>query len=276
MDLKAKMLKFNQRWNITWEVTSYQEEIKGFKIRVKNTFSDHIDAILTKESKMLFCQYFGISSTFGYDLDWYFRDLKEEVEIYRFLEVMFSLEFKVGWWTWKGGENLTAEEVKWVYFWKLAEALSYSKLNVNIVKQEDEIIFYPKGEELLDKEIVNNVLSFLSWSSREHFQVALSFHLAKNWIKVGESIRRALEEFLKEKLSNTKWLKANILEVSKILKTWESPSQTRNIINQNFSYLDDYFNNHTKHNDGDLDESDAEFLIYQAGLLMRYISKTIK
>lgn len=45
----------------------------------------------------------------------------------------------------------------------------------------------------------------------------------------------------------------------------------RNIIFQNFNFIDKYFNENSKHNDGDLQNFDNEFVIYQTGLLMRYI-----
>ena len=198
------------------------------------------------------------------------------MEFYRCIEVIFSLDFRPeNFWI-----HRAWEEVKITYANKFLEALNLSNVNLAMSASRDNweinIILYPKGEELLDSETVNRVLSFLDWNANQHFHDALSFHLAKDPIKTWESIRRTLEEFLKKKLNNDKWLKTNILELSKLLKSWNTPSQARNIINQNFSYLDDYFNDHTKHNDWNLDEYDAEFLIYQAGLLMRYISKVIK
>ena len=84
-----------------------------------------------------------------------------------------------------------------------------------------------------------------------------------------------MEEFLRIKLKNNAGLKANILEVSKKLKDENSPVQARNIIVSIFNYVDNYFNEESKHKDGDLKENEAEFLIYQIALLMRYINKQI-
>ena len=45
----------------------------------------------------------------------------------------------------------------------------------------------------------------------------------------------------------------------------------RNIISQVFSYLDQYFNENSKHANGDINNIENEFLIYRIGILMRYI-----
>ena len=49
----------------------------------------------------------------------------------------------------------------------------------------------------------------------------------------------------------------------------------RNIIFGTFNYLDKYFNENSKHGDGNINEPENEFLIYQVGLFMRYIDKVI-
>lgn len=273
MELKEKMKKFNQRWNVTSD-KNYQTEFQDFRIRVLNIFWKEIDKLFQPDSVILFCQFFGISKNYRAIQD-HFELISSELAFYRCIEVIFSLDFRP--------ENVwimrSWKEIKILYLHKFIEALDLSSVNLSVNASMDNgiinIILYPKWEDLLDTEIINKALSFLDENANQHFHDALNFQLAKNWIKVGESIRRALEEFLKFKLNNDKWLKANITEVGKVLKTSNSPSQTRNIIIQNFSYLDDYFNDHTKHNDWNLDEYDAEFLIYQAGLLMRYISKSI-
>lgn len=278
MDLKERMKKFNQRWNITWNLKSHQDELKLFKTRVTNIFSDKIDECVSTKSKNLLCQYFGLSSDDSYVMNRYFKNLNDEIEVFKFLEALFSIEFHPARFSQIDGKFPTQEKIKEFYFYKLVDAVSFSNLNLSISMTWKgwEVIIYPKWEELLDEILVNNVLGFLSWITNEHFQSALNFHLAKDWIKVWESIRRTLEEFLREKFSNKKGLKANITELASFLKWANVPSQTKNIIGQTFSYLDDYFNDHTKHNDWNLDEYDAEFLIYQAWLLMRYISKVIK
>ena len=119
---------------------------------------------------------------------------------------------------------------------------------------------------------------FLNKESQKHFVDALTFYLnfsKTNAIKSAESIRRSLEEFLRFKLQNQKGLKENIIELQKRLKSDKRDSSLRNIIFHIFTYIDDYFNENSKHNDGNIENSENEFLIYQSGLLMRYIQKVI-
>lgn len=61
----------------------------------------------------------------------------------------------------------------------------------------------------------------------------------------------------------------------KKLKSDGRDPQVRNVIFQVFSYLDQYFNENSKHKDGDIDSAENEYLIYQIGLLMRYLDKAI-
>jgi hypothetical protein len=77
-------------------------------------------------------------------------------------------------------------------------------------------------------------------------------------------------------LQNSKGLNANIGELQLKLKADGRASEIRNIIFQIFNYLDSFYNEHSKHNDGDINEEENEYLIYQTGVLMRYIDKAIK
>ena len=130
----------------------------------------------------------------------------------------------------------------------------------------------------MDEKLVNDVLEFLPTESSGHFVSALKFYEEcgnENCIKSAESLRRALEEFLRFKLNNTMGLQQNIKETGKELKKRGGDAQIRNIIAQIFGYLDQYFNENSKHNDGEIDEPENEFLIYQIGLLMRYLNRIL-
>ncbi|MBC6415943.1 MAG: hypothetical protein GDA46_06090 [Bdellovibrionales bacterium] len=118
--------------------------------------------------------------------------------------------------------------------------------------------------------MVNKALSFLNKNSNKHFEEALKFYENKTTIKSAESLRRSLEEFLRHKLKNQKELQENIETLQKKIKN-NSNVEVRNIIIQIFKYLDKYFNEQSKHNDDNIKDSENEFLIYQTGLLMRYI-----
>lgn len=163
-------------------------------------------------------------------------------------------------------------------FYQLSEAIELSNVNLAITSKNGDIIFYPIGETTLDKVLIDEVLSFLNKESQKHFIDALNFYLnfsTKNTVKSAESIRRSLEEFLRFKLQNQKGLKENVDELQKRLKSEKCDPILRNIIFHIFSYLDTYFNENSKHKDGNIDEPENEFLVYQSGLLMRYIHKVI-
>jgi len=278
MNLKDRMGKFNKRWSIT-SADSYEDAFKKFKTRILNIFED-IDRHMTDESITAFCQYYGIkevwqSGMMGNEWSTNISDrLKQEgdeKEFYRLIELIFSLDIRstMGY----GGHGYTYS--KDILFRSVVEAVELSDVNASITASDGEVILYPKGEKKLDEELVDLPLSFLNKESGEHFIQALQFYQSKKHIKSAESLRRSLEEFLRNKLGNTKGLNGNITELQIKLKSNKRDTQVRNIIGSIFSYLDQYFNENSKHNDGDIDDSENEFLIYQTGLLMRYVNRNI-
>lgn len=265
MDLKNlfnKMNQFNRRWSIKSNETP-EKEIFNFKVRIINVF-EGVFHDLTDESIYRFCQYFSIRNNRS-EIERIIDDIykgKDERKFYQFIEFMLSLDFN------------TLHD-RYEYIRKVTEAIEISNVNVAIKNTNQGVILYPKGEKVLDDEIVNYPLSFLDEKSGKHFIQALRDYEDKKPVKSAESLRRSLEEFLKIKLDNTKGLKGNIDELQGTLKQGSNDPQIRNIIFQTFNYLDIYFNDNSKHNDGDISESENEFLIYQTGLLMRYIDKNI-
>lgn len=272
------MENFNKRWDIT-SSDSYEEAFRKFKQRILNIFKD-IDQHVTKESITAFCQYYGIheawETDFYSDASWSVNIanqlLKEndEKEFYRLVELIFALDINPTW-----GYRQQIEYSKDLLFKEVVKAIDLSSVNVAITAVKGDVILYPKGERELDSELVNYALTFLNKEAGKHFVQALQFYQAKNPVKSAESLRRTLEEFLRFKLKNTKGLDANITELQKTLKTDKRDPQVRNIILQAFSCLDQYFNENSKHNDGDIDDSENEYLIYQVGLGLRYINRVI-
>jgi len=273
MSLKDKMEKFNKRWDIA-STDSYEVAFNKFKTRILNIFED-IDSHITDESVTEFCQYYGIREVWregSFDRLWSSNIIERlkaeenEKEFYRLIEVIFALHI-----TQTAGFHGGVVYSRGILYQKIVDAVNLSDINLAITARDDEVILYPKGEKLLDNEIINNVLSFLNIESNKHFEDALKFYQLKNFIKSAESLRRSLEEFLRYKLDNKKGLSANILEIQTKIKSDGRDAQIRNIIGSVFAYLDKYFDENSKHNDGDIDEIENEFLIYQIGLLLRYI-----
>jgi len=272
------MEKFNKRWNIT-SADSYEESFKKFKTRILNIFSD-IDRHITDESITAFCQYYGIKEEWHsgmMDNVWSTNIIdrlkaeENEKEFYRLIELIFSLDI-----TSTVGYDRRYTYSKNILLRDVMNAVELSDVNVAITVSNEEVLLYPRGEKSFDEELVNRTLSFLNDQSNAHFEHALKFYQAKNSVKSAESLRRSLEEFLRFKLQNTKGLDANIAELQKRLKADQRDPQVRNVIFQTFNYLDQYFNDNSKHKDGDIDPAENEFLIYQTGLLMRYLDQTIK
>lgn len=281
MNLKDKIKKFNQRWRIPYTKTNPQEEFIKFKARVLNFMHD-IDSHVSESSVAIFCRFLGISEKWHHDrFDPYssawgtnIKDRligeSDETEFCKLLEIIFSLDVQTS----SDGYRMTYS--KEILYRKLLQSIDFSNVNLATKALETgEIIFYPKGEEILDENLVDKVMEFLDDTSNSHFVEALKFYQAKKYIKSAESLRRALEEFLRHKLKNKKGLAENKSELGKSLKTSSTDAQIRNVIVQILGYLDQYFNENSKHNDGELDDAENEFLIYQTGLLLRYINRII-
>lgn len=278
MNFKEKLDRINKRWNIQMD-ESPEEGFRKFKVRICNILVN-IDSQVREDDIPVFCRVYGIvekweHSTVG-DRRWSKNIINrlvsenDEFEFYKLLEIIFALDIPG-----VGSYAGTAED-KWHLYRQVLQAIELSNVNLaTSVTEEDEVIFFPKGEPLLDEELVNSAFTFLAKQSSEHFVQALKDYQANKHIKSAEELRRSLEEFLRMKLNNRAGLNANISEVTKRLKDDGRDPQVRKIILQACGYLDQYFNENSKHNDGEIDEMENEFLIYQVGVLMRYLNRAI-
>lgn len=274
--IKQKMEDFNKRWNVA-STQSYANEFKIFKTRILNTLQD-VDANIPDEGITKFCNLVGITAKWKFTVQTQYSTnifdtfmLEEnEKEFYRLIEYLFLLPFNF-----PSSFNDDFDSYRENYYLLIKEVIDYSKVNVRILKNGDDILLCPKGEDLLDEELVNEVMTFLNQQSNNHLIEALKFYENLNGVKSAESLRRSLEEFLRYKLNNIKGLKNNISELQRRMKEDNRKPQIRNIITQVFKYLDQYFNENSKHQDGEIDEAENEYLIYQVGVLMRYINKVI-
>ena len=283
MNLKEHMKDFNRRWNITYE-SSFEEEFKKFHTRLIDiiyieygTFPTTIDDVLREDDKEKICRAIGVSRQKG--ITPLFENSYQPENIYFLLELITRREISFG-----VRENFSGVIFnKKIFAAKIKEAIDLSDLDITVfLNEEYELTIYPAGEEKFDEELVNETLSFLDAESDARFKEALHFYKDNQYIESAEKLRKTLETFLQVKLSNNKGLKENIKTNSKnnntlgtILKQANSDKQIRNIIRQVFGYLDQYFNENTKHNSEDLDEAEIEYLIYQTGVLLRYIEKVM-
>ena len=288
MNITKHTKDFNRSGNIT-SSDNPKEAFKKFKTGILNIFKDidkeeylnniyyiGIDDIITRESIKEFCQIYGIGlewkkrqafleeKEYGTHIIDYINKNHAELDFYKLIGKIFSLDFKTSY-----------QDQKKTLIKKVENAIESSNINVSISQNKNgQIILCPKGEEKLYEELVNKTLSFLNENSNKHFEEALKFYQNKIPRDSAERLRRSLEEFLRYKLENKQGLEKNIKALQKKLKN-NSNLELRKIIFPVFKYLDEYFNEHSKHNDGNITEPENEFLIYQTGLLMRYINKAV-
>ena len=278
MDFKTKIDIFRKRFGML-DIYDEAEELSKFKTRILNIFED-IDYNVEEKDIIKFCTCFGkrVARGFqgGIELGQnIFNSLESEIDgkqFYLLIETIFMLNIKTK------RDRYDVIYSKNLLYRDLKEAVDISKINVSVTLVDGEVIFHPRGEEKLDTVLIEEVFSFLNPESQRHFISALKFYSNNNkesFIRSAESIRRCTEEFLRFKLDNKKGLDNNRSDLLKRFKSDQITLEIRNIISQIFSYLDKYFNENSKHKDGDIGEAENEFLLYQSGLLMRYINKVI-
>lgn len=273
---------FNKRWSIDDE-SDYDERFKKFKNGVINIFS-RVDSILGEKLCEKFCTLNGLefkikifsSLSPGHHTNIIdaLKNESQEKLFYRFIQGIFDVV--------KNNHAITKDYYN--YFEKIKEVAEVSGVNLALTMDDTtlEVILHPKGEKKLDKELIDSVFSFLDEKSNGKFKEALIFYEQKKHIDSGEKVRRCLEEFLRFKFANRKGLDANIKDLLQKISNKDAPeekkkklNELRNLIHKNFDYLDKFFNENTKHNDGEIYEAENEYLLYQAAILMRYIDKIL-
>ena len=264
---------FCKRWNVEYVEDSFKE-FQKLKVRIENTSSTYSGELCLKLIHFEFCKKIGLSIESS--VYYYLTKTSDEAEYFWRLENILNILNKQAY-----SAKLNAPFIKdrinhgHLFLHRLFEAIDISCTNLGYSStKEGEIILHPKGEKLLDKELIENALNFLNEASTKHFIDALKF-FEKSPIKSVESIRRCIEEFLRYKIKNKQGLVANIKNLQEKLKVDQKSSQIRNIIFQIFSYLDMYFNDNSKHNDGEVGKAENEFIIYQGALLMRYVNEVV-
>ncbi len=284
MSLEDHRENFNRRWNISTDCTP-EEAFKGFKRRMLN-LHNNIDSLVTNEGHISFYQYYAIKPEFTRDHSapitaknfanppqktvTIINHLKklQFLEFLQCIEVIHRLE---------KSKEYREDNLNEYLFKEISTSIQYS-LGVTFHLGKDNkgyILFYKSGEKELDEKVVNKTLSFLDDNSNKHFEDALSMYFNGKHVESAEKLRRTLEEFLKYKLGNSRGLNNNIKELRLKLKNKGIDGSVRNIIFQNFNYLDKYYNDNSKHNSKNISENENEFLIYQTGVLINYINNEL-
>jgi len=276
MDLVNKVKEFNKRFNIQSDSNARAEFIK-FKNRIDNTMEYLINDTANIELIKLNLKY---SNVLGVKADHQSTHISSNLKL-SFLKEMDEIIYyqKINAIIIALQENRHTSNLSF-FLISLGEALQLSTVNLRVKydKENDYYMLLPQGQRELDSVLVDQPYSFLDTQSRLHFLEAIKYYQKNSLqdrVKSAEQLRRTLEEFLKFKLNNTKGLDANIKDLQKKLKNDGRDPQVRKTISTIMNYLDQYFNENSKHADGDINESECEFLIYQTGVFLRYVDKSI-
>ncbi len=146
----------------------------------------------------------------------------------------------------------------------------------NIVERNGEIIIYPRGEEILDKEVVNYVISGLEKypNASKPFIQALKTYQGGDitqYRNLLDDLRFALEQLIKNILSSEK---RGIEAHKNALRDWMREKKLHNNIPSLYKILlndyAEYQNSAVKH-DEKYSVDEVEFMIYLTATFMRLI-----
>jgi hypothetical protein len=287
--LQESIKRFNKRWKIPYDD---RIEFTRFQSRVLLSFDKHLDYILSNTSLgTAYMKLVGLPPLSSKELRpldesykpvkfhdteiWYYishvSDLRELV---RCVQCVFWLEpygdpDELEFWDW--GDKMDA------FFESITTDINISRVPVNANRSND-ILFYPKGAKLLDQKLVNDVLDWLptySPKSRQYFESALSEYLTKHYRDSIDKMRVSLETFMRHLLRTRKSLENQKSLLGTYLENKKVPSDMRNAYSAILYQYTVYQNNVAKHphdrNAPEPTEDEAEFIIYQTGLLMRFL-----
>ena len=303
MDIEKRLMEYYKRWNIDF---SYEEQFEKFKNRVivvvdelisdlllrhrnlDKSFSEIVRLYLASEPKVKKSQVrrMQLTDLFQQPSDLYSPKLTTEkgfgdTQVYPIIkgvETPQDLAFilQALFWTLEEheeGKKLLPQLVE--RFRRLAKLTP--SVSFNIVSMGGEIILYPHGEEILDKEVVNYVISELEKypNAAKPFVQALKIYQSGDttqYRNLLDNLRLALEQLLKNILGNER---RGLEKHKNDLKEWmvrekklhsNIPSLYKELLN-NYT---EYQNSAVKHDEKySLDE--VEFMIYLTATFMRLI-----
>lgn len=268
MKFKEREEKFYDRFGIENSITEIAV-LENFRVGVNNFLAD-IDYKIPEEEIIRYCSFFGFEverMTHSGELDEnIYKCISLEPKWFVFLhklQELFYLKFN-------------NDALKRQFFFKIKELVNSSKLSIDLIQSKGEYIIYPLGSSFLDNELIVAPLKFLDGNSHKHFIEGLKSYSSKNkndYIKAAESMRRTLEEYLRVVFMNDKGLKENIGLVGKTLKNLEKQSEIRSLFHSFLDYLDRFYNDNSKHQDGEIGGAECELIILQTGLLVKYLDK---
>lgn len=136
-------------------------------------------------------------------------------------------------------------------------------------------LFYPAGDEILDKEIIEASLDNIEWfKAKIYYTECLKNYLQWNKKWAIEDCYETLEKLSQEILQNTKNLKDNRENILKCFgwSEWFS-NQRSKIVNNLYDYLNDHRHTTKDKTNENIDELETEATIYQTWLIINLLIK---
>ena len=158
-------------------------------------------------------------------------------------------------------------------------ALKISPLiGVDIGRGANGVVFFPKGAEVLDPALIEDVLNWLSDypDVNKHYTEALRLYLVNDpnvYRNLLDNLRLSLELFLKALLQND----VRLEEQAKPLRDWLIEREVQENLRMMFTEtlgrgrFTDLMNTAVKHGDRPWHQAEVEFLIYQTGVFIRFL-----
>ena len=156
---------------------------------------------------------------------------------------------------------------------RFEKAINDSHIPYESVVIDGAFYVFPKGASELDSALVSEPLEWLYYypQARNTFVIALRQYSEGVYIRdVADNLRKALETFLQEFLSNTKNLETNKDLVCKYLGSQGVDAGISGLFQPLINAYKNINDRIAKHNDR-VDKKILEFLLYQTGLLIRMV-----
>lgn len=188
-------------------------------------------------------------------------------ELYIWLQILETIANNIS--------NADGCSQQYAFIQKVAIALKLSGINAVICEDGDSYKFFPYSEAFLDKTVVVDVLNWLSSykKAQKQYREALNgLLMGKHDRQVVDSLRLALELFLKQFLGNDKSLENQTKDLGAYLKDKNLSPEVSNMFFKLIDCYAKYNNSHAKHDDS-VEESELDFLLYLTGSFIRFLIK---
>jgi hypothetical protein len=247
-----------------------KDEFLKFRNRVHNAIKNVALLPLSdyQRAEQLFGYFVGTSQQSALNLlDWHIGDAENLTDLLHNIELLF-LAFK-------------AADVPQVIP-ELYEAVSFALgisplIAIRIAKTEDGIVFYPKGAEILDPALIDDVLNWLADYPRTNkaYVDALTQYGSGDpsvYRNLLDNLRVSVEELLRAILGNEKSLENQ----DKVLPGWLNDHGVDQNINTSFvGFLFGPYrilqNDEVKHGSAQFSEPEIEIILYLTGTILRFL-----